>query len=95
MNKYYLYAIKEKCLTDFRKKYGCERFSKMFPTWHKTVCSKVNEIKYGYINIVYTKQPLNKEILEKYNLSFVDEVLEEERGRIIGKVWIDEVIENE
>lgn len=95
MNKYYLYAIKEKYLTDFHKKYGWERFSQIFPTWHKTVCSKVNEVKYGYINIVYTKQPLNEEIVEKYNLTFVDEVLENERGRIIDKVWFDEVLENE
>lgn len=95
MNKCYLYAIKEKCLTDFHKKYGCERFSKIFPTWHKTVYSKENKEKYGYDIIVYTKQQLNKEILGKYNLSFVDEVLEEERGRIIGKVWFDEVLENE
>ena len=95
MNKYYLYAIKEKYLTDLHKKYGCERFSKIFPTWHKTVCSKVNEVKYGYINIVYTKQPLNEEIVEKYNLIYVDEVLEKERGRIIDKVWFDEVLEDE
>lgn len=75
MNKYYLYAIKEKYLTDFHKKYGCERFSKIFPSWHKTVCSKENKVKYGYSIIVYTKQPLDKEIVEKFNLSFVDEVL--------------------
>ena len=77
MNKYYLYAIKEKYLTDFRKKYGWERFSKIFPTWYTTVCSKENKVKYGYSIIVHTKQPLNKEIIEKYNLSYVDEVLGE------------------
>ena len=76
MNKYYLYAIKEKYLSDFHKKYGCESFPKIFPTWHRTVVSKENKEKYGYGIIVYTKQPLNKEIIEKYNLSFVDEVEE-------------------
>ena len=76
MNKYYLYAIKEKYLTDFHNKYGWERFSQIFPTWHKTVWSNENKEKYGYNIIVYTKQPLNKEIIEKYNLIYIDEVIE-------------------
>lgn len=74
MNKCYLYAIKEKCLTDFHKKYGCERFSKIFPTWHKTEISKENKENYGYSIIIYTKQPLNEEIVENYNLIYIKEV---------------------
>ena len=79
MNKYYLYAIKEKYLTDFHNKYGWERFSQIFPTWLTTVCSKGNKEKYGYDIIVYTKKSLNEEIVEKYNLIFVDEVLENDK----------------
>ncbi|MGN1337376.1 MAG: hypothetical protein ACI4WW_02760 [Candidatus Coprovivens sp.] len=79
MSKLYLYAIKENYLSDFHKKYGWTRFSKIFPTWHKTELSKKNMEKYGYNVIVYTKQPLNKDIVEKYDLIFIDEVLENEK----------------
>lgn len=62
----YKYLAKEKTPQEFKNKYGKFPFSKVFKSWHSTLCS--NGKMY-----VQTRKPLPDDVIIKYDLVVINE----------------------